>query len=104
MCTNSNSDASTAVGQFTRITSALQECELSLTACVAFSVDNTNVNMGKNNSLFTKVTDVNPSCYFVGCPCHMVHNTASKASESFVNVRTNLVNTILTMCTFFESF
>ena len=30
-----------------------------------------------------RVLHENPSTYFVGCPCHMVHNTATKAAESF---------------------
>lgn len=51
--------------------------------CVAFGVDNTNVNMGRRNSIRTKVHQENESVYFVGCPCHMVHNTACKAAEVF---------------------
>ena len=35
--------------------------------CVAFSVDNTNVNLGKNNSILTRVKQQNPSVYFNGC-------------------------------------
>ena len=51
--------------------------------CVAFSVYNTSVNLGRRNSIKTRVLQENPSTYFVGYPCHMVHNTATKAAESF---------------------
>ena len=54
--------------------------------CVGVSVDNTSVNLGKNNSLFTRITEKNPAAYFMGCPCHIVHNTCSKASASFRQV------------------
>ena len=50
------------------------------------SVDNTSVNLGKNNSLFTRITERNPAAYFMGCPCHIVHNTCLKASASFRQV------------------
>ena len=33
--------------------------------CIAFSVDNTNVNMGKNNSILTHVKQQNPSQIFI---------------------------------------
>lgn len=51
--------------------------------CVAVGVDNTSVNMGKNNSIKTRVLERNSSVYFNGCPCHIVHNTASAASSAF---------------------
>ena len=51
--------------------------------CVAFSVDNTNVNMGKNNSILTRVKQQNPSVYFNGCQCHVVHNTSAAAAKAF---------------------
>ena len=31
----------------------------------------------------TLVKEKNSSCYFKGCPCHLVHNMACHASESF---------------------
>ena len=47
-----------------------------------FGVDNTNSNIGAKNSIKSRVTQVNPSIYFVGCPCHIVHNAAQKAAEA----------------------
>ena len=47
----------------------------------AFGVDNTNSNIGAKNSIKSRVTQLNP--YFVGCPCHSIHNAAQKAAEAF---------------------
>ena len=37
------------------------------------------VNIGRHNSIMTRVHQVNPSVYFMGCPCHISHNTAAEA-------------------------
>ena len=50
---------------------------------IAFDVDNTNSNIGAKNSIKSRVTQLNPSIYFVGCPCHIIHNVAQKAAEAF---------------------
>ena len=47
------------------------------------SMDNTAKNMGKRNSIMTRVAKENPSVYVMGCPCHMVHNTAVNAADVF---------------------
>ena len=39
--------------------------------------------MGPRNSIKSRVLQENPATYFVGCRCHMVHNTANKAAEAF---------------------
>ena len=49
--------------------------------CTAFGVANTNI--GAKYSIKSRVTQVNPAVYFVGCPCHIIHNTTQKASEAF---------------------
>ena len=74
---------STADAIFTIINDTLKSYDIDWNMCVAFGVDNTNVNMGRRNSIRTRVEAENESVYFVGCPCHMVHNTACKASEVF---------------------
>ena len=51
--------------------------------CIGVGVDNTSVNLGVQNSIRTRVLQCNPNTYFMGCPCHIVHNTALKASETF---------------------
>ena len=54
--------------------------------CVGFSVDNTSMNMGTHNSIISRVLTKNPSCYFMGCLCHIIHNTAHKGAEAFAIV------------------
>lgn len=39
-----------------------------------------------NNSIMTRVQEKNSSVYFMGCPCHVVHNAAGKASDKFAEV------------------
>ena len=73
--------------------SVLQTNGISWSNCVGTSVDNTSVNLGKNNSIKTRVLAKNSAIYFMGCPCHVVHNAALKASNNFKQV--NLYYTIL---------
>ena len=46
-------------------------------------MDNTSVNIGTRNSLKTRIVEKNPAIFFNGCPCHIIHNAARKASEAF---------------------
>ena len=75
--------SSTAESISAKVSETLQRFGVDWIKCVAFSVDNTSVNVGRRNSIKTRVLQVNPSTYFLGCPCHMVHNTALKAIEKF---------------------
>ena len=50
---------------------------------MGFGVDNTSVNVGRRHSIMTHVMQQNDACYFMGCPCHLVHNIAGYASEYF---------------------
>ena len=75
--------SSTAEAIFAKINATLEGFDISWNRCASFGVDNTNVNIGQRNSIKTRVHHYNPSVYFVGCPCHIVHNTASKASDHF---------------------
>lgn len=45
--------------------------------CVGTGVDDTSVNICIRNSIRTGVLRKNSAIYFMGCPCHIVHNTAS---------------------------
>ena len=51
--------------------------------CVAFSVDNASVNMGKIIWVKSRVLVKNPDVFFVGCSNHMAHNAACKGEDSF---------------------
>ena len=44
----------------------------------------TNVNVGKRNFKMTRVLERSKSVYFMGCPCHIIHNCAGYSSEAFV--------------------
>ena len=64
----------------------LHSCGISWDKCVGVSVDNTSVNLGKRNSIFTRVKKENPDVHFMGCPCHIIHNTCLKSAEMFTQV------------------
>ena len=83
MCLTSSS---TAEAIFSKIDESIQKFDIDWNKCVAFGVDNTSVNMGAHNSIRTRVTQKNSAVYFMGCPCHMVHNTVIKAAETFQSI------------------
>lgn len=49
--------------------------------CIAFSVDSTSVNVGRHNSIKTRLEAKSPAFYTLGCPCHFIHNAAHKAAK-----------------------
>ena len=51
--------------------------------CTSVGVDNTSVKIGVRSSLKVRVLEQNSSIYFSGCPCHIIHNAARKASDVF---------------------
>ena len=79
----------TAESIFSKMNEVMETHHIPWTNCVGIGVDNTSVNLGKNNSIMTRVRQENSSSYFMGCPCHIVHNMALKASESFTEVSHN---------------
>ena len=42
--------------------------------------------MGCRNSIKTRILQKNSSVYLMGCPCHILHNTAAKAGLAFEKV------------------
>lgn len=83
------SSVSTAEGIFSKVNNVLAKHSIPWEKCVGIGLDNTSVNLGCRNSIKTRVLQENPSVYVMGCPCHIVHNTASKAGQAFEKV--NLV-------------
>ena len=79
MCTTSGRGCGTASAIFQKIDSNLN---IPWENCVGFGVDNTSVNIGRHHSIKTQVQQRLESCYFMGCPCHLVYNIASHASEA----------------------
>ena len=83
LCLATGVDASKPKEIFEAIDNTLERDEIPLDHCVAFGVDNTNSNIGAKNAVKSRVTQVNPSIYFVGCPCHIIYNAVQKAAETF---------------------
>ena len=54
--------------------------------CVAFSVDSASVNVGRHNSIKTRLEAKNVALYTPGCPCHFLHHTAHKGAKEFETV------------------
>ena len=71
---------------FGLIDDALKKEDVNWNNCVAIEMDNTSLNMGVHNSIKTRVLEKNLSVHVNGCPCHIVHNTAAKAAETFSEV------------------
>ena len=86
MCLTSGTDAGTAEKIFEAMEDALISRDIPWENCIGLSVDNTSVNIGKHNSIKSRAILRNPSIYVMGCPCHIIHNTAQKASQAFCNV------------------
>lgn len=82
MCTTSGRDCGTASAIFQKIDSVLTSMNIPWENYVGFGVDNTSVNIGRHHSIKTHVLQRVKSCYFMGCPCHLVHNIASHTSAA----------------------
>ena len=86
MCCTSGKTCETASTIFSKIDSKMTEFDIPWSNCVGFSVDNTSVNLGAHNSILSRVLHKNTACYFMGCPCHIIHNTANKGAKAFTSV------------------
>ena len=76
----------TAEGLFSAVEEVFAKNSLSWGNCVGLGVDNTSVNVGIRNAIKSRVLQKNPATYVMGCPCHIVHNTAGKAANAFEKV------------------
>ena len=83
LCLTTGVDASKSGEIYSKVNEKVKENVIPWENCTAFGVDNTNSNIGAKNSVKSRLTQVNPAVYFVGCPCHIIHNTAQKATEAF---------------------
>ena len=82
MCLTSGWDGGTAA-IFEKIDEKMTENEILWINCVEFGVDNASVNIGKHNSIKTRVLEKKSSSIFHGVPCHIFHNTACSACARF---------------------
>ena len=86
MCATKGTDSATAAAIFNKVDGVVTSHNIPWSNCVGFGVDNTSLNVGIRNSIYSRVILKNPACYFMGCPCHLIRNVACKASSAFSNV------------------
>lgn len=83
------SSSSTAEGIFSKMQEVLSKHDIPWDNCIGIGLDNTSVSMGCTNSIKSRVLSVNAGVSVIGCPCHVVHNIASKAGEAYEKVPHN---------------
>ena len=71
---------------FNNINSILKENKVDWENCIVVGLDNAAVNVGKKNSIITRVLAKNKNLFIDGCPCHIIHSTINKAAERFSEV------------------
>ena len=71
----------TAAAYFEKVESVFNNKSIPWHNCIAFSVDNASVNVGRRNSIKTRLEEKNPAVYTLGCPCHFLHNGAHAAAK-----------------------
>ena len=84
MCLSEGKKNETTAIIFESINDVIQRFNIPWSNCVAFCIDNDNVNVGRRNSIMTKIHSLNHSVSFVRCPCHNIQNTARAATKAFV--------------------
>ena len=67
MCTTSGKDAGTAETIFNKMEEVLVKHSIPWSNCVSLSVDNTSVNLGRRNSLKSRILEKNSQVYVIGC-------------------------------------
>ena len=87
--------AGIAVSILAKMAEVLQSNAIPWANCVGIIVDNTSVITGRSSSIRTKVQQQNLNIYFMGCPCHIVHNMSMQASSQFTGVSYNTVTILL---------
>ena len=60
-------DKSTAHAMFSKIDAALKQNNVPWNNCVSVGMDNTSVNVGRRNSIMTRVQAISPSVCVNGC-------------------------------------
>uniref|UniRef100_H3AGH1 HAT C-terminal dimerisation domain-containing protein n=1 Tax=Latimeria chalumnae TaxID=7897 RepID=H3AGH1_LATCH len=76
-------DCATAAVIFDKTDQALDTHSIPWANYVGFGVDNTSIGLRKRNSIMTRMKENNAACYFMGCPCHLIHNVVCKSASSF---------------------
>lgn len=74
----------TAAVYFEKLEEVFDSHNIPWSNCIALSVDSTSVNIGRHNSIKSRLEVKNPSVYTLGCPCHFIHNAAHTASKKLL--------------------
>ncbi|GBN12322.1 hypothetical protein AVEN_250723-1 [Araneus ventricosus] len=78
----SESSNNTGEGIFNFIDAEFQKFQLKWENCIAFGADNTNTMAGCNKGVLGLFKKKQPNLKFIGCPCHLIHLAAQKATNS----------------------
>eukprot|EP00057_Strongylocentrotus_purpuratus_P012711 XP_011667185.1 PREDICTED: uncharacterized protein LOC105439660 [Strongylocentrotus purpuratus] len=74
--------ASTGENIFQLLNRELSKEKIPWSNCISFVADNASVMLGRHKGVAAFIQKEHSECYVVGCPCHMAHNTAEKASKA----------------------
>lgn len=74
-------NAGTAIAYFEKLEEVFVSNNIPWSNCIALSVDSASVNIGRHNSIKSRLESKNPSVYTLGCPCHFIHNAAHNAAK-----------------------
>ena len=83
ICCTTGQSSGTAETIFIKTESVIDYPEVPWENCVGFSLDNTSTNMEIQNFIKSRIIAKNEACYIMGCPCHIIHNTAHQGSKAF---------------------
>ena len=79
-------EVSTAASMLKSVDNLFTKFNLKRDSVNAIGVDNTNSNIGQRNSIASRTREINKDIVIAGCPCHIMHNTDSKAAIAFTSV------------------
>ena len=85
-CLTSGAHAGTAETIFEKTEKSMEKFGTSWQFFVGFGVDNVPVNLGKKNSIMSRILKKYKQCYFMGCPSHLTHNISAYASNKFRSI------------------
>ena len=79
-------DASTTASMFDSVNSLFEPYNIQRDHYIGIGLDSTNANIGERNSIKSRARQKNDNIIIAGCPCHILHNASSKASDTFNNI------------------
>ena len=83
MCVTTGEDCSKAYSLFDAINNSFLSDNVDWDNAVGIGLDNTNSNMGNNNSLKSRILEKNPYCFVAGCNCHLFYLAAPRGGKEF---------------------